>query len=411
MSHANAALTPRARVKVARLVVEEGWPVSEVAARFQCSWPTVKRWADRYRAGQPMTDRSSRPRSCPHRTPKAVVKRIVSLRMRLREGPVQLAARTGVAASTVHRILRAAHLNRLSYTDRATGQVVRRYEHPYPGSLVHVDVKKIGNIPDGGGWRYVGARQGARNRASTPGKARSQASRRPVMGYACVHSVIDDYSRVVYSEIHDDEKADTAVGVLQRAVSWFSARGVKVERVLSDNGSAYRSQAWQAACQDLGIKARYTRPYRPQTNGKIERFHRTLADGWAYARHYTSETQRRQALPAWLHLYNHHRPHTATQGHPPITRLTNLPISTPSGRNRLLPGQRHRRPAGLGSVRLRSDLHPRLRFRGRRPHHRPHHRQGHGRHPHRPETRKQKGRPSHQTHSSQNRSQISRRRQ
>lgn len=223
--------------------------------------------------------------------------------MRLREGPVQLAARTGVAASTVHRILRAAHLNRLSYTDRATGQVVRRYEHPYPGSLVHVDVKKIGNIPDGGGWRYVGARQGARNRASTPGKARSPASRRPVMGYACVHSVIDDYSRVVYSEIHDDEKADTAVGVLQRAVSWFSARGVKVERVLSDNGSAYRSQA----------------------NGKIERFHRTLADGWAYARHYTSETQRRQALPAWLHLYNHHRPHTATQGNPPITRLTNLP--------------------------------------------------------------------------------------
>lgn len=325
MSHANAALTPRARVKVARLVVEEGWPVSEVAARFQCSWPTVKRWADRYRAGQPMTDRSSRPRSCPHRTPKAVVKRIVSLRMRLREGPVQLAARTGVAASTVHRILRAAHLNRLSYTDRATGQVVRRYEHPYPGSLVHVDVKKIGNIPDGGGWRYVGARQGARNRASTPGKARSQASRRPVMGYACVHSVIDDYSRVVYSEIHDDEKADTAVAVLQRAVSWFSARGVKVERVLSDNGSAYRSQAWQAACQQLGIKAKHTRPYRPQTNGKIERFHRTLADGWAYARHYTSETQRRQALPAWLHLYNHHRPHTATQGHPPITRLTNLP--------------------------------------------------------------------------------------
>ena len=187
MSHANAALTPRARVRVARLVVEEGWPVSEVAARFQCSWPTVKRWADRYRAGQPMTDRSSRPRSCPHRTPKAVVKRIVSLRMRLREGPVQLAARTGVAASTVHRILRTAHLNRLSYTDRATGQVVRRYEHPHPGSLVHVDVKKIGNIPDGGGWRYVGTRQGARNRASTPGKDRSPASRRPVMGYACVH--------------------------------------------------------------------------------------------------------------------------------------------------------------------------------------------------------------------------------
>ena len=164
-----------------------------------------------------------------------------------------------------------------------------------------------------------------RNRASTPGKARSPASRTSVMGYACVHSVIDDYSRVVYSEIHDDEKADTAVGVLQHAVSWFSARGVRVDRVLSDNGAAYRSRAWQAACRQLGIKAKRTRPYRPQTNGKIERFHRTLADGWVYARHYDSQTQRRQALPAWLHLYNHHRPHTAARGHPPITRLINLP--------------------------------------------------------------------------------------
>ena len=145
------------------------------------------------------------------------------------------------------------------------------------------------------------------------------------MGYACVHSVIDDYSRVVYSEIHDDEKADTAVGVLQHAVLWFSARGVRVERGLSDNGAAYRSRVWQAACRQLGAKAKRTRPYRPQTNGKIERFHRTLADGWVYARHHDSQTQRRQALPAWLHLYNHHRPHTAAQGHPPITRLINLP--------------------------------------------------------------------------------------
>jgi len=131
------------------------------------------------------------------------------------------------------------------------------------------------------------------------------------MGHACVHLVIDGYSRVVYSEIHDDEKADTTVGVLQRAVSWFSTRGVRVERVLSDNGAAYRSDAWQAACQQLSVKAKRTHPYRPQINSKIERFHRTLADGWAYARHYDSETQRCQALPAWLYLYNHHRPHTA----------------------------------------------------------------------------------------------------
>ena len=145
MSHANAALTPRHRFKVARLVVDEGWPISEVAARFQVTWPTVKRWADRYRAGEPMHDRSSRPKSSPNRTSKNVVKRCVSLRMRLREGPVRLAGRLHVAPSTVHRILRSAGLNRLSYTDRATGEPVRRYEHDHPGSLVHVDVKKLGS--------------------------------------------------------------------------------------------------------------------------------------------------------------------------------------------------------------------------------------------------------------------------
>lgn len=324
MSHANAALTPRHRLLVARLVVDQGVPVSEVAARFQVSWPTVKRWADRYRAGEPMTDRSSRPHHSPGRTPTAVVRRVVSLRRRLREGPVQLAARTGLAPSTVHRILVAARINRLSYLDRATGEVVRRYEHDHPGSLVHVDVKKIGNIPDGGGWRYVGRTQGNRNRAATAAAAGSGSSR-PRLGYAYVHSVIDDHSRVVYSEVHDDERASTAVGVLERAVAWFTQRGVVVERVLSDNGAAYRSRAWQQACDRLGVKVKRTRPYRPQTNGKIERFHRTLADGWAYARCYTSETQRRQALAGWIHFYNHHRPHSACNGRPPITRLTNLP--------------------------------------------------------------------------------------
>ena len=323
MSHANAALTPRARQRVARLVVEEGYPISEVAARFQCSWPTVKRWVDRYRAGEAMTDRSSRPHSSPNRTPTTVVRRVVSLRSRLREGPVQLAARTGIAPSTVHRILNTAGLNRLSYLDRATGQVVRRYEHESPGSLVHVDVKKVGNIPDGGGWRYVGRTQGDHNRQTTDG-ARGRHGQ-PRLGWAYVHSVLDDHSRVVYSEVHDDEKAATAVGVLQRAVAWFAARGVVVQRVLSDNGAAYRSRAWTQACERLGVKARYTRPYRPQTNGKIERYHRTLADGWAYSRHYASEAERRAALPAWTHFYNHHRPHTATGALPPITRLTNLP--------------------------------------------------------------------------------------
>jgi transposase InsO family protein len=311
---------------VARLVVEDGYPISEVAARFQCSWPTVKRWVDRYLAGdRMMEDRSSRPRSSPNRTPLKVTKRLVSLRLRLREGPVQLAARVKVAPSTAHQILVRCRLNRLSHVDRATGEPVRRYEHPHPGSLIHVDVKKLGNIPDGGGWRFVGRQQGDQNRAATPGKPRND-HHNPKMGHAFVHTVIDDYSRVAYAEVHDDETAPTAVAVLRRAVAWFAERGVTVERVLSDNGSAYRSNLWHQVClEELGITVKKTRPYRPQTNGKIERFHKTLADGWGYARHYPSETERRAALPAWLHTYNHHRPHSACENKPPLTRLTNVP--------------------------------------------------------------------------------------
>ena len=325
MSHANAALTPRARLKVAELVVEDGYPVSEVAARFQCSWPTVKRWVDRYRAGdREMQDRSSRPRTSPNKTTLAVTKRLVSLRLRLGEGPVQLAARVGVAPSTAHRVLVRCRLNRLTHVDRATGEPVRRYEHRHPGSLIHVDVKKLGNIPDGGGWRYVGRPQGDKHRAATPGKAKN-AHHNPKMGHAYVHTVLDDHSRVGYAEVHDDETALTATAVLRRAVAWFASRGVTVERVLSDNGSAYKSFLWRDTCADLNITAKKTRPYRPQTNGKIERFHRTLADGWAYARHYTSEPERRAALPGWLHAYNHHRPHSACGNQPPLSRLTNLP--------------------------------------------------------------------------------------
>ena len=204
-----------------------------------------------------------------------------------------------------------------------TGEPVRRYEHPHPGSLIHVDVKKLGNIPDKGGWRFHGRRAGNKNRAATPGKPRNR-HRNPTMGTAFVHTVIDDHSRVAYAEIHDDEKALTAIGVLDRAVAWFAARGVVVERVLSDNGSAYKSHAWRDACRELGITPKRTRPYRPQTNGKIERFHRTMTAGWAFRRLYLSETQRRKALPGWLHEYNHHRPHSAIGRQAPITRLTNL---------------------------------------------------------------------------------------
>ena len=323
MSHANAALTPRARLKVAKLVVDRHVPISEVAARFQCSWPTVKRWADRYAAGEPMTDRSCRPRAMPAKTCPAVTKRIVALRLRKRLGPVQLAALTGVAPSTAHRVLTRCHLNRLSSVDRATGEPVRRYEHPHPGAMIHVDVKKLGNISDGGGWRFVGRPQGFRNRAATPDKPKN-TRHNPRLGHAFVHTVIDDHSRVGYAEVHDDETAATAIGVLTRAVAWFAQRGVTVEQVLSDNGSAYRSHLWRDTCHALGVTPKRTRPYRPQTNGKIERFHRTLADGWAFKKFYNSESARRAALPAWIHQYNHHRPHTAIGRSAPISRLTNL---------------------------------------------------------------------------------------
>ena len=223
----------------------------------------------------------------------------------------------------MHAVLVRCRINRLSHIDRRTGEPICRYEHDHPGALLHVDVKKLGNIPDGGGWRYVGRAQGKRNRATTPDKPRN-AHHNPVLGTAFVHTVLDDHSRVAYAEIHNNETAATAIGVLRRAVIWFAARGVTVERVLSDNGSAYRSRAWRDTCTELGIKPKHTRPYRPQTNGKIERFHRTLADGWAFARMFLSESARRKALPAWLHDYNHHRPHTAIGNRPPITRLTNL---------------------------------------------------------------------------------------
>jgi transposase InsO family protein len=325
VSHANAALTPRARLRLARLIVEDGWPVTRAAERYDVSWPTAKRWADRYRQAGPagMTDRSSRPHHSPRRTPAPVVRRIVHLRWKQRLGPVALARAVGVAPSTAHQILRRCRLNRLSHLDRCTGEPVRRYEHDRPGALLHVDVKKLGNIPDGGGWRYVGRAQGDRHRATTPGKPRNR-HHNPKMGTAFVHTVLDDHSRIAYAEVHDDETAATAIGVLRRAVAWFAVRDVTVERVLSDNGACYRSRAWRAACADLGIRPKFTRPYRPQTNGKIERFHRTLAQGWAFRRLYVTETHRRKALPGWLHEYNHHRPHTAIGGHPPIKRLTNL---------------------------------------------------------------------------------------
>lgn len=230
-----------------------------------------------------------------------------------------------MASSTVHAVLVRCRINRLTHIDRATGEPIRRYEHERPGDMIHVDVKRLGNVRDGGGWRYLGRQQGEKNRAATARRAgkRSKAYE-PVVGTACVHTVIDDHFRGAYVEIHDDESKETAALVLRNAVSWFAERGVIVERVLSDNGGCFRSHLWRDTCAELGITHKRTRPYRPQTNGKIERFHRTMAEGWAFKKFYNSESARRAALPSWLHQYNHHRPHSAIGKVPPVTRLDNL---------------------------------------------------------------------------------------
>ena len=328
MSHANAALTPRARLRLARLVVEGGWTCSAAAKMFMVSPRTAGKWAARYRGegAAGMADRSSRPRRSPAKTSPHLVRQIVRLRWRQRLGPAQIAGQLAVPASTVHAVLVRCRINRLSHIDRVTGEPIRRYEHERPGSLIHVDVTKFGNIPDGGGHRFVGRQQGDKHRVAHAQRTGQRNHRyEPRLGIGYVHTVVDDHSRVAYAEVCADEKADTAIGVLQRATAWFAERGVTLERVLSDNGSAYKSFAWRDACSKLGTAHKRTRPYRPQTNGKIERFHRTLADGWAYARYYDSESARRAALPNWLHFYNHHRAHSAIGSLPPISRLNNLP--------------------------------------------------------------------------------------
>ncbi len=273
-----------------------------------------------------MLDRSSAPRHQPNRTPAPVVRKIVHLRWKQRLGPVEIGDRLGMPASTVHAVLVRCRINRLSHIDRATGEPIRRYEHEKPGDLIHVDVKKLGRVPDGGGWRYVGRQQGEKNRSATAVRTNGPRNKHgnPQIGTCFLHTVIDDHSRVAYVEARDDETKETATEVLRNAVAWFAARGVTVKRVLSDNGSCYRSNDWKQTCIELGITPKRTRPYRPQTNGKIERFHRTLAEGWAFKKFYNSESARLAALPAWLHKYNHHRPHSAIGKAAPITRLNNL---------------------------------------------------------------------------------------
>jgi transposase InsO family protein len=320
VSHANATLTPRGRLLLARCVVVDGWPLRRAAERFSVSQTTAKRWADRFRAlGEAgMAGRSSRPRRSPRRTPTRVERRILGLRISRRWGPARIAYRLGLAVSTVGRVLRRYGAPPLRFTDPATGTRIRssrpaplRYEREAPGELVHVDVKKLGRIPDGGGHRVHG-------RAAARPIKKSTAP-----GYAFLHHALDDHSRLAYSEILTDERQETVVAFWARAQAWFTDRGITVQRVLTDNGSAYRSKLFAAALGS-SIKHKRTRPYRPQTNGKVERFNRTLLEEWAYARPYASEAERVAAYPDFLHRYNHHRGHTALGGLPPAARVTNL---------------------------------------------------------------------------------------
>ncbi|MET9324203.1 IS481 family transposase [Streptomyces sp. NPDC003038] len=312
MSHRTARLTVFGR----RLLVERvvsGRPVAHVAAEMGISRATAHKWMHRWRAeGEAgLADRSSRPHSTPHRTVPAVEARVCQLRQDRKLGPASIGPILGLPAATVHRILTRHGLNRLAWLDRPTGQIIRRYERERPGELIHLDVKKLGRIPDGGGHKVLGRQAG---RATKTG-----------VGFDYVHSAVDDHTRLAYSEIHDDEKVATCAGFLTRAAAFFHTHGItRIERVLTDNAWAYRKGlAWKQALAGLGATGELARAYRPQTNGKVERFNRTLLDEWAYLQPCTSNDERTAALADFLHTYNHHRCHTALGGNPPTSCVNN----------------------------------------------------------------------------------------
>lgn len=293
-------------------MVEDGRPLRWAAERFQVSPTTAKRRADRYRAlGEAgMSDHSSRPHRSPRRTPTRTERRIIRVRVLRRRGPARIAHPLKLNPATVHRVPTRYRLARLTHLDRATGRVIRRYEHAAPGDLVHVDIKKPGNIPDGGGHQALGRAAGRKNRSGA--------------GYSYLHNAVDDHSRPACSEILTDERKETATAFWTRAQDFFAQAGITVQRVPTDNGSYYKSHLWRDVLASAGIAHKRTRPYRPQTHGKVERFNRTLLDEWASTQAYRTEQERRDAYPAWLHTYNHHRGHTALVGKPPASHVPNL---------------------------------------------------------------------------------------
>lgn len=300
--HANARLTPGGRDLMCRRVREQGWTVADASHAAGCSQRTCYRWLERFDAGEPLIDRSSAPHHVPGRTPGDVEAAIEQLR-RLRFTSTRIAAELGLAVSTVCAVLVRLNLNRLSKLEPP--EPPNRYCRRHPGELVHVDVKKLGRFTRPG-HRVTGARTGHRNRGA---------------GWEAVHVCVDDTSRLAYVEVLADERAVTTVGFIARAVAWFAERGVIVQRIMSDNGAPYVSTAWRTWCADHDIRHLRTRPYRPRTNGKAERFIQTMLREWAYAAAYQSSDHRHHALAAWLDFYNHRRPHSALGHKAPASRL------------------------------------------------------------------------------------------
>ena len=311
--HRNAALTPAQRLKMVKVLTEQGWGVAAVAQRFQVDPKTVRKWRDRYVAEGPagLEDRCSRPRHSPNRTPEPQRHKVIELRRKSNRGAGYIAYRLNMNPSTVHKICTQAGLGRLDRGDRSTGPPPEplRYQRDRPGELVHVDVKKLPAIPDGGGWRIHG---------------KGNAGPRRKVGYRYVHSAIDDRTRLGYSEIHTNETGDTAAGFWRRAAGWFAMLGIGCERALTDNGPCYRSNTFQKALKDTRTTPKRTRAYRPQTNGKVERFHRILNEEWAYAHDWHTDTQRSDAHQAFMSHYNEHRPHGALNWNTPLATLTHL---------------------------------------------------------------------------------------
>jgi transposase InsO family protein len=313
--HANAPLGPKGRLRMVERVLEQGWSLAEAAEAAGVSERTCSKWVMRYRSeGEPgLHDRSSAPKSIPHRTSDERVEAIAALR-RLRMTGAEIAFCLAMALSTVSAVLQRIGLGKLSRLEPP--EPPNRYERRHPGELIHVDVKKLGRIR-GAGHRVTGQRASQR-------RTRVNGRRTGVAGWEFVHVCVDDATRLAYVEVLSDEKAATAVGFLRRAKAFYASHGVTVERVMTDNGSAYRSAIHALACRSMGLRHLRTRPYRPRTNGKAERFIRTMLGGWAYGAIYGTSRERTAALDGWLWIYNHRRPHGSLSHKTPIARLNEL---------------------------------------------------------------------------------------